>query len=687
MLNKASVHRLAAVCFAAASALAAAQDPAPLGSGAPADGPQILVVPVQGPIGMTTVALVQRALRQARGHGVSHLVLAIDTPGGEYHAMKDVAAALQQAPPVRTVAFVERHALSAGAYLALACDQLFMAPGSTLGAITPVLFGPGGIEQVPGDVRDKLVSGLRADLRSLVQRRAAALAKDGRRRGALRPGLEKAAEAMVDPRLQVYELAIADASGFQESRIGDDEDVADLQRRGIKVHEQRPLGGRPPLTLTNEEALRTGFSSGTFASVEELVRDEFLLTMREVARLEPSWSEEAVLWLDAMKPFLFVFGFLLLVIEMKTPGFAVPGVLGLLLLGLAMFGSYLTGLAEWTEILLFFLGIGLLAVEVFVLPGMLVFGLVGFLCMVFALVLSQQTFVLPTSDFEHGVLETNLRNMLLLLLLVIAGTFLFSRLLPRIPILNRVLLPAPAPQTAAAVAGSAPLLAAPHVGSVGVAATDLRPAGIVMLGDERLDVVTEGAFVLRGTPVRIARVEGHRIVVEPESAARGEVSIGFLVLLVVIGLVLAIAEVFLFSFGVIAVLSAVSLVSAVFLAFTHHSQQVGFLFLAASAIGAPLCVYLAMKALPKTALGRSLILSGPAREQVAHAAEESGIHALLHKSGVALSDLRPSGFARLEGRRVDVITRGELLPQGTPVRVIEIEGNRVVVAKDGAQPH
>jgi membrane-bound serine protease (ClpP class) len=208
-----------------------------------------------------------------------------------------------------------------------------------------------------------------------------------------------------------------------------------------------------------------------------------------------------------------------------------------------------------------------------------------------------------------------------------------------------------------------------------------------MLGDERLDVVTEGAFVLRGTPVRIARVEGHRIVVEPEGGTRGEVSIGFLVLLVVIGLVLAIAEVFLFSFGVIAVLSAVSLVSAVFLAFTHHSQQVGFLFLAASAIGAPLCVYLALKALPKTALGRSLILSGPEREQVAHAAEESGIHALLHKTGVALSDLRPAGFARLEGRRVDVITRGELLPQGTPVRVIEIEGNRVVVAKDGAQPH
>ncbi len=81
-----------------------------------------------------------------------------------------------------------------------------------------------------------------------------------------------------------------------------------------------------------------------------------------------------------------------------------------------------------------------------------------------------------------------------------------------------------------------------------------------------------------------------------------------------------------------------------------------------------------------------MYLGGPDPEQVSGSGEDPTIQGLLHKTGVATSDLRPSGFATIEGRRVDVVTRGELLDKDTQIRVIQVEGNRVVVATDNEQP-
>src|SRR5690606_13707772 len=113
--------------------------------------------------------------------------------------------------------------------------------------------------------------------------------------------------------------------------------------------------------------------------------------------------------------------------------------------------------------------------------------------------------------------------------------------------------------------------------------------------------------------------------------------------------------------------------------FTHHGQAIGFLFLAMAAIGAPLVAWLALRALPNTRLGQHLILSGPKPEEVAGAAPED-LRALVGQEGVTESVLRPSGIARIAGRRVDVVSRGEMIEPGTPFRVLFVEGSRVVVA-------
>jgi membrane-bound serine protease (ClpP class) len=644
--------------------------PVPQGGGTP----EVLTVPVHGEIGVTTAALVRRAFREARNLGVAWVVLDVDTPGGMVPAMREVESVLGalRESGVATAAYVRHQALSAGAYVSLACTQTYMAPGASIGAITPIVVGPGGPQQIQDDdVRRKAYSAFRADVRSLAEARK------------LSEQAQTIAEAMVDPTMRVFEVVYEDAGGADVVRVVDAVGLAELEARDVRIRSQRELG-RTPLTLTADEALRWGFSSGTFGTLEEAVREGLGRSPASILRLEPSWSETAVTWLEGMKPFLFLFGFILLLVEVKTPGFALPGVLGVLLLALGLFSSFLVGLAEWTEIILFFLGLVAIGVEIFVLPGTVIFGVVGFLCVVAALVLSQQAFVLPSNAHESDILLTNLEHLLFLVMMVVIGTFIVWRYLPRVPVLNRVLLEPPTtPRTGDANVFDAErgAIGRELLGKSAIAVTDLRPAGVVDLGTERLDVVTQGYFVERGTRVRVVEVSGNRIVVEvdPES---GEAAIGLLVLLVAIGLGLVVAEVFFVSFGILSVGAAVALVSAVFLAFTQHGQATGFVFLTLATVGVPITVVYALRYLPRTRIGKALILSAPDHAAVSGAAEEPGLEALLGKHGETVSDLRPSGFARVDERRVDVVSRGELIERGTRIRVIAVEGNRVVVAED-----
>src|SRR5690606_4305157 len=250
------------------------------------------------------------------------------------------------------------------------------------------------------------------------------------------------------------------------------------------------------------QAFAFGLSRGTYSDLEELAREELGVTGDDLVRLEPTWSESAVDWLSAIKPILFVLGFILLLVDVKPPGMIVPGVGGVVRSALGLFSSYLVGLAEWTEILLLVLGLGLIAIEVFVLPGTMVFGFLGFLVVIAALVLSNQTFVIPENATQQRILTENLMDLLLLVLVVLAGTVLFYRLMPSVPLFNRALLiPPEGPRTGDSTrfGPDGTERAEALLGASVEAVTDLRPAGIVELPDgRRLDVVSTGAFVARG---------------------------------------------------------------------------------------------------------------------------------------------------------------------------------------------
>lgn len=635
----------------------------------------ILVVPIEGVIDAPTVALVHRALREVERGGYQALILDIDTPGGQIQSMRDIEATLRSLRESHfpTVAFV-RQAFSAGAYIAFSCSRTFMSEQSSIGAITPVQAGPGGIAGIADeDVRRKLISALRSEVRSLLE---------------LRPGssadLLLLGEAMVDPDMRIFEVRYGRDGGLEERKLVSAETFAALENdAAVEIFSQAPIGHQSPISLTAGEALDFGFSQGTYGSLEEMIREEFNVQRIEV--LEPSWSESAVSWLEGFKPMLFVLGILLLVIEAKTPGIFIPGVMGALFIGLGMFSSYLVGLAEWTEILLFVLGLICIFVEILVLPGTLIFGLVGFLCVVLSLILSQQSFILPENASQQAILTDNILGMFWLIVLVVTGVIVLSRFMPKIPWVNRVLLLPPS-----ALTGSSTQFAREMgpdwvalADASGVTLTDLRPAGSAELGDDRVDVVSEGGWIAKGKQVRVVDVQGNRIVVAPlEDPESGVASIGLLAFLVLLGFALVIAEVFFVSFGVLSIAASLSMATAVFLAFLDHGPTTGMSFLILSLGGSAAAIYFGFKYLPQTSIGKALILSGDEQVKMRKAAQEPELGAFMGRFGVASSDLRPAGFAAFDGQRVDVVTRGELIEKGSRLKVIQVEGNRVVVTLD-----
>ena len=641
--------------------------------------PAALVVAVEGSISTKTVALVNRGIREVESLGARYLILQISSRGGPIDQMKKVREELRRLKnkDIATVAYVDGFANSAAALIAITCNQTFMKTGSELGTITPVQYNPltGEMDDIPTDARRKHISSIQTMLH-------AAIEGTPRDNATVRLLLN----AMVDPGIALFEVAFRDESGIEQTNVVVDKaELERMQETKDITFSVPPRALKRPLTLTPGEAVQFGLAEGIVDSLNDVVERELLLEMSQVARMSETWSENLAAFLNDMRSVLFVLGFILLLIELKTPGFALPGILGVIMFGLAFFGAYTVGLADIGEILLFFLGLGLVATEIFFFPGTIIFGVLGFIAIVSGLILSQQDFIIPATQSDSDLMLTNFANFGLILVVVMSLIWVIYANIHRIPLLRAaVQTPPEAHEAGTRLLDAADERRAQLLWHTGELATDLRPTGWMDVGDERFDVVSEGDFIPKGSRVRVIEVRGNRVVVEvlDDDSVRGDVTIPVLIMLVLIGLALVVAEVFFVSFGVLAILSGVSLVSAVFLAFAHHEAWVGWTFLGASAIGVPVTVWGAFKLLPYTPMGRQFYLSARPNEEVTGGAQEDGLATFLHKSGVALCDLRPAGFAQIDGRRVDVITRGEMLEKDCPLKVIKVETNQVVVTRD-----
>ncbi len=410
---------------------------------------EVVRVAVSGTIENGLAPYVERALLQAAERGAALVILDIDTPGGRIDAAERITDAVR-ASRVPVVAWVNPRAWSAGAMIALSAEKIYVAPGGAIGAATPV-DGSGT------KASEKMVSAMRAEFRSLAELR-------GRN-----PAL---AEAMVDESIDIPALA--------------------------------PAGKL--LSLTASQAIANGIADGEAGSLDALLSVSGLpgATVRSIS---PNWAELVVRFVTnpVVAPLLLSIGLLGLLFEIKAGAFGIGGLVSLASLGLFFGSSFLLGLAGWEEVLMLGLGVIALAVEVLVLPGFGVAGIVGLL-----LIGGSMVMALLGSAPTGGDVATAMGILGASLVITGAVFFAWIRHLPNSTRWSGLLL-------RDSVHRGEGYLSAPSrdelVGKGGTALTDLRPSGTAEVEGERVDVVTEGEFVKAGAAVVVLRAEGYRHVV------------------------------------------------------------------------------------------------------------------------------------------------------------------------------
>ena len=237
---------------------------------------------------------------------------------------------------------------------------------------------------------------------------------------------------------------------------------------------------------------------------------------RELKDLEPGWLDRFAdfLKIPVVTVLLVVIGFAGLILELKVPGLTVPGIIAALCFILVFWSqSRFSGEIWVLAFLLFLLGLVLVGLEIFVLPGFGVCGICGILAMLAGLALVTLNRI-PNSGAEWEELAKNLSQYVFAMIGSFVLAFTVARFLPHVPYANRLVLNSPSEGLVGSSALPGASEAAEQLGSMGMASTDLRPAGVVKIGDKFVDVVSDGGFIPAGTRVQVIQVEGTRIVVK-----------------------------------------------------------------------------------------------------------------------------------------------------------------------------
>jgi len=414
--------------------------------------PMVWVVPITGEITPATAQFVRMRVERANREQPLALVFEIYTPGGRVDAMGEIVDIILQRALVPTVAVV-RDAFSAGALIAMSAEQLVMLPGSSIGAALPVVLDPlAPLGLSPAD--EKIQSAMRAQFRSVAMAR-------GRN--------ADVAEAMVTPR-EIPGLTTAQELVTLSATQAVQHGIADLEARTLR------------------EALeQLGYGGVT------------------VERLEPTMLERAAQALTSplVAAVLLAIGVIGILIELFTPGVGIPGAVGVLALLLFFSGAFIATPAGLFDLVLVIVGLILIVVELLLLPGFGIAGILGLGALLFALfrIFQEGTVYMLGYTVVFG-------GLLLALAFWFLPNFRLGRALMLSTRLKNGLSSVPAGS------GAKPTIGFDHLlGQQGIATSDLRPAGVARFGHQRVDVVTEGDFIISGTVIEVLSVEGNRVTV------------------------------------------------------------------------------------------------------------------------------------------------------------------------------
>ena len=464
------------------------------------NGKTVYVIQIQGEIERSLVVFIRRGIERAEEGGADILLFDINTFGGRVDSALQIATLIGSAEPMETIAYITTGpestgvSWSAGALISFSTNRIFMAPGTSLGAAAPVLMGAEG----PEAASEKVVSALRAQMAALAEKNGYPTS---------------IARAMVDEDIElreVYidgELRVLTAEELQEAR-------REAKKTGQVVEEGKLISPAGKLlTLTAMEMERYGVSSGTLSRRVELF--EFLeLEDPHVFDIAKSPSDKVVGFLtgSAFTSMLIIMGLVALYIEITSPGFGIPGTIAIICFAI-VFASYaLLGTVGSLELIFFVLGLVLLILEIFVIPGFGVAGISGIALIVGSLVLSMQGFVLPDFEWQRDLFR---RNILVVSLSTVSSIIIFGILaysLPQMKLFNRLTLRA-AQSAEEGFTVQTKEEESKFLGKRGVTITKLRPVGKAEFDGEPLYVETEGEFVESGQQVEIIEVSGNRMIV------------------------------------------------------------------------------------------------------------------------------------------------------------------------------
>ncbi len=406
----------------------------------------VYVVPIHETVEKGMFSFLNRAIHTAEEDNAKAIIFELDTPGGVVDAAGKIGK-LISSTNVETIALINKQALSAGAYISLNADRIYMTPGSTMGAA--------GIIDEKGNTAGKKAESFWI------------------------AAMEEAAkQSNLNP---IYARAMADESF----------DLPELSKPKGKF-----------LTLGAETAEEVGYSKGTVKNLDELLV-ELGLEDAEIRYAEESFAEKVARFITnpIIIPILLSIGSLGLVLELYSPGFGLPGFMGIGALLLFFYGHLVAGLAGYETIILFLIGVGLIVAE-FHLPGGIA-GILGLGAIVGSLFLATD----------------NVIHMGISLLIAIGISLLVSIILIKVfgkkmSIFKKMILTDATTTEDGYVSNKSRL---ELIGLEGYALTALRPSGTIVIEDERIDVVSEGAFILKDARVRVVKAEGSRIVVREVS--------------------------------------------------------------------------------------------------------------------------------------------------------------------------
>lgn len=473
---------LGAVCFML---------PAHARESADTSGDTVYVIPVSGMVEPGMAAYVKRALAQIEDDSDAMVLFKMDTFGGRVDSAFEIVETISTIPKERSIAYVEKRAISAGALIALAAGTLVMKENTLIGDCAPIIQSQEG--QIEAGEKTQTV--LRAQFRTQAKRNGYP---------------EALSEAMVTKDMEVYKVVMDGQTRYMDKVAF--EDLTESEKS--KITEKRTVVAEGQLlTMDDHEAVELNFSKG---SVETLDQALALLGLEGHTKIviQPSWSEKLVRALQPLLPILMIIGIGAIYTEIKAPGFGIPGMIGIACLALVFFNQYLVGLAHYTEMMLFMIGFLLLGVEVFVLPGFGVAGISGLLVIVAGLVLSFQGFVMPDPSlpWEAGLMLKNFAMVMGCALGALLVSFFMIRfVLPRVgqviqgPYLSATLEDAHADSMEAKTV---------QAGDEGRALTLLRPSGKIEINDQKIDAITQGEFIEPGTRVIVMAVHQNHVIVQ-----------------------------------------------------------------------------------------------------------------------------------------------------------------------------